>query len=410
MDVSRGRFGVRVAVVIAVSVVVSTGGCDDGGSERGVDTSTSQQKQTGGESALEAWEAGEAVDLLEPDDEKRREIELAEPSKYPDCRELFEPEGEPLELFLPDREDPPMAVAGCRPEAYERREDRRFVAYSLRGDDAESGDMRVLSYEDDALAWSARIDRSAHADSFTANYRTSFLAPLLPRLVCAGTLWEGSTQVVCWKAETGERVWGGELDFWSGIPLQGRETSLHGADISGLTRRYPYSGVEMRRHDFEHRGGHGALYATDGTRLFFAPEVEGSARLTAYGFDAMRPEWRVELPGQPDVGYQRGMHPQLGLGLVKIDEALFAFDLSEGDLRWRAHVGANRPSTAASEQRLYLLVRRSEESNLLYALDPASSEVAWYAPVPTGTLEVDRVDGRLILRSVHAIQRLLDEQ
>jgi hypothetical protein len=398
--------------LLAAAVVSVAFGCEDSSEEVGGEDATAVEEESveSAEMPVEQWQADESLDLRDPPEKKRRDLVLSESKKYPACRELLEEDGEARARLLPDREDESRAltIAGCQPEASVRREGRWYIAYKLAGEETESGDLRMVVYEDGELVWHGRMDRSQHADSFSAQYRSSFITPLEPRLVCAGTLWEGGTQAACWKSDGSEKVWSGELDFWSALPMQGLETSLHAADISGITRRYPYSGAEMRRIDFEHRGGHGALYMTDGERLMFVPPTEAPKRMTTYSLESMEPTWRVELPGHPDPGYNRHVHPRHDLGMLKVDGTVYGFTTRSGELRWALEVGEDRPKTAASGELVYVLLRRGEEPNLLYALQPDSAAIEWYAPVPTGTLHVDWVDGTLTIRSVRAVQRVTD--
>ena len=402
----KERLGGELLCVGLVAGVL-VGGCD-ADPERAPEGESSgggaEQKQ-----GLQAdpWRAPEPVDLLAPPEEKRREIELSEAEKYPPCRDLFEREGEPRERFLPEVDNRALTLAGCDPEAYRHHQGRHYVAYGLPHGDSEARDLRFVAYDADGeLLWSHRMDRSQYTNNFNANFRRSFIALPLPQLACVGTLWEGGTQASCLEGESGKPRWAGELKFWSGIPLQAHKTSLIGADISGMTRRYPYSGVEMRRTDFEELGGHSALYVTDGQRLVFAPKMGKPQRLTAYDFETFEPSWRLKLPGHPDPGYDDGAVPAHGLVVVKIDNELYGIDVAEGRVRWALNVGEDRPPIAASDKRIYLLLRREKKSNLLYALKPDSGEVVWYGPVPTGTLHLRWVDGAPLLRSIHAIQQV----
>jgi outer membrane protein assembly factor BamB len=383
------------------------GGCETEGekaSETGPAGEEAEQKE---ELGATEWRAPEPIDLLEPPEEKRRELTLSEAEKYPPCRDLLEPDGEPRETFLPEVDNRALTMAGCDPEAYRVHQGRHFVAYGLPHGGSEARDLRFVAYDADGeLIWSHRMDRSQYTDNFNANFRQSFIALPLPQLACVGTLWEGGTQASCLEEKSGKPRWAGELKFWSGIPLQAQETSLIGADISGMTRRYPYSGVEMRRVDFDQLGGHSALYITDGTRLVFAPKMGKPQRLTAYDFETFKPSWRIELPGHPDPGYNSGAVPEHGLVVIKIGNELYGIDVEEGRVRWSLTVGEDRPPLAASAERLHLLLRREKRSNLLYALKPDSGEVDWYGPVPTGTLQLSWVDGAPLLRSIHAIQQV----
>jgi len=387
------------------ALLICSGGCDDRSTDDQATPSSGSESEERERAEALVWEPDGSVDLREPPSEKRREVELTEPKTYPTCRKLLEEEGEPRPQFLPDRESPDRVLAGCRPEGSAREDGRRFVAYKVPYGDGEAGDLRLVAYgADGTLQWSGRMDRSEHTDHFRAVHRSSFVALLLPQLACAGTLWEGGTQVACFDAETGEVEWKGELKFWSGIPLQAVGRGLHGADISGLTRRYPYSGAEMRRVDFDHTGGHSALYLTDGRRLYYAPNNKPPVHLVAYDFASLEPVWRSELPGHPDAGYGHHVFAGHQLGVLKIGGRVFGFDTGSGELRWSLRVGDDRPPMAASEDRLYVLLRRSDASTRLFALEPKSGELVWWSPMPTGTLQVEWVDGALRVRSVKAVQ------
>lgn len=400
-----------LSVLATASLALGSVACDEPGEKKAggpaEKSREAAEKEKTQKLETKSWEAPAAVDLLEPPEEKRRDLDLSEPEKYPACRNLVEPDGEPTERFLPEHENKAVTLVGCDPEAFVRRRGHRYLAYSLPHGNSEARDMRIVAYGPDGrLLWAHRMDRSQYTDNFNANYRSSFIAPLPPHLVCAGTLWEGGTQAVCLERKSGKPRWGGELDFWSGISLQGLKTSLHGADISGITRRYPYSGVEMQRVDFEHLGGHSALYVTDGRRLFFAPKEGKPKRLTAYDLEALEPVWRVELPSHPDPGYDDFAFAGHDIVVIKIEEKIYGLDSTDGTVRWALEVGDDRPRLAASEKRFYLLLRRSEAPTRLFALEPASGEVEWYGPVPTGTLHLTRVEGALLVRSIRAVQQV----
>lgn len=399
----EGLLAVAVCLWLACGV-----GCDDRQVDESAET-TDVETTRASQSQQSAWEPGEAVDLQNPPADKRQSLELTEPTTYPTCRELLEEDGEPRPRLLPEREEPALALAGCEPEARVTEQGRRFIAYKLPDGDGngEAGDLRLVVYGADGnLQWSGRMDRSSHADDFRALHRSSFIGLFLPQLVCVGTLWEGGTQVACFDADSGASKWSGELNFWSGIPLQAVGKGLHGADISGVTRRYPYSGAEMRRVDFADTGGHSALYTTDGRRLFFAANKKPPVRLAAYDFASMERIWRVEIPGHPDAGYDGYAFADHELGVLKIGETLHGYDATSGQLRWTLEVGDDRPPIVATRDRLYLLLRRTEEPTRLYALDPESGAIDWWGPVPTGTLHVEWVEGHLTVRSVRAVQRV----
>jgi hypothetical protein len=354
------------------------------------------------------WDPPEPVDLTDPDAHPTRELALGEPQRFPDCHRLFEPDGVPLEHFpLADDEKRPMALASCDPEGYRVLEDgRRVVAYATPADE-DGWDLRVTFFgADGELLWHHRLDRSANAANFKANFRGSFIAPILPRLICAGTLWDGGTQAACIDADTGESKWSGTMRFWSGIAPQGLEHGLNAASSSGLTRRYPYSGVEMRFMPFEATGGRAAYYATDGQRLFFAPaDDEADNALTAFDMAEHERLWKLELPARPLAGWAHAF-VEPGVVLFEIDDTIYAADTDTGELLWAAIVGADRPSVVAIDEALYVLLRRESEPNLLYELDARTGQIGWQAPVPTGTLELRDYEHILTLRSVRAVQRV----
>jgi len=389
-------------VAVALGALAVGGGCER--ESRGApDAGRSMQ-----EAKLEVrpFESPEPVDLVEPPPERRRELEFGEPRRYPACREILESGGEIRERLMPERERTEWVLYGCDPEAYRKLEDgRRYVAYGEPPGRAGSRDLQLVAYDSEGKRnWAYRMDRSRTGEQFTASFRSSFIAPLLPHLVCVGTLWADETQLSCLEADSGTAEWEGTLDFRSGIPFRGYDTALHGADRSGLTRRYPYSGVEMERTDFRGEGGPGALYATDGEQLFFAPSEGEPSRLTAYSFETMEPTWRAELPEPPDAGYAEGAFADHETVAVKLRERFYGLDTSSGAVRWAFEVGDDRPSVASGPDRLYLLLQRAQRANLLYAVEPASGNIEWYGPVPTGTLEVAWVGSELLIRSVRAFQ------
>jgi len=352
------------------------------------------------------FEAPEAVDLHDPPSEHRARIDLGEPRRYPACRDIFESDDGVATEFLPDREREEWVVYGCSPEAYRRLEDgSRYIAYRLAPDPSGGRDLRFVAYgPEGSRQWSYLLRRDDYTESFAANFRSSFIAPLLPHLVCAGTLWADETQVSCLDAETGEAEWEGTLGSWSGIPLQGHDVALHDADLTGLTRRYPYSGVEMERTEFDREGGHAGLYVTDGERLFFASGEGQPRRLTAYSFASLEPLWRTELPGGPDSGFSEAAFAEHGVVAVKIEEHLYGFDVDDGSVRWAYEIGDDRPPIAAGPDRLYLFLQRSEQPSLLFGIAPGSGDIEWFGPVPTGTLNVAWRDGSVLVRSVRAFQ------
>lgn len=384
-----------------------------------------------------AWVAPAALDLGDTRTFTRHTMQTTEPELLPPCHELFEPDGTPQPWpWVGDTAGEARALFGCRPEAYEKAADgRRLVAYGVAPERGTRGqDQRLVAYDAAGkVRWHRRIDRSAQAANFEANYRGAFVARASERITCVGTLWEGGTQVGCFEDATGEPIFSDMLPFWSGVPLLGGQNSLYGADINGLTRRYPYTGVEMRHRPFEAfgessgarsenstgeaagrvRGGRGALYAAapgmaegEVGRLYFAPGGDHAPALTAYDFATMRPLWSLELPGRPLVTY-RHVFPAHELLVIKIGSTVYGIDTARGTPRWALEVGVDHPPIAASPEHLYLLLRREERANMLFALDPTDGQVAWAARTPGGTLDVGWHEGTLLLRSVRAVREVV---
>lgn len=403
-----GAFLAGILASGGVAYVYFAGGDDGPSSGVSSDAGTQQKAAASEEPEVEArpFEAPEPVDLRDPPSEPRTQIDLGEPRRYPACRDIFESGDEIASEFLPDRDRKEWVVYGCSPEAYRRLEDgTRYIAYRLAPDPSGGRDLRFVAYGPEGdKKWAYLLGRSDYSENFAANFRSSFIAPLPPHLVCVGTLWAADTQVSCLDAETGEPEWEGKIGFWSGIPLRGHDVALHGADITGLTRRYPYSGVEMERTEFDREGGHAGLYVTDGERLYFAPPEGEPSRLTAYSFASMEPTWRTELPGRPDSGFTEAGFAEHGIVAVKIEERLYGFDADDGAVRWAFEVGDDRPPIAAGPDRMYLFLQRPEQPSLLFAIAPDSGDIEWYGPVPTGTLNVAWRDETVLVRSVRAFQ------
>lgn len=356
------------------------------------------------------WVEPEALDLQDPSAFTEHRLRLAESVNYPECHTLFEPEGEPVDWpWLMDGSKQAMAIFGCEPEGYERTEEgRRYVAYGVPMEGSERArNLRLVAYDAAGkVRWARMMDRSANRETFTANLRSSFIALLEPRHACAGSLWQGGTQLICVDEESGDVIYSGMLSFWSGIELQGRNESLYGADINGLTRRYPFSGIEMRHRPVHGTGGRAAFYGHTKDALFFAPSSDGTVSLGKYGFDDMKTHWLLDLPARPLVSWRYGFDEHQRL-LFKIGETVYAIDTESGAVVWAIEIGKDLPPVAASPEAIYLLLRRETQANLLYAIEPKTGQVLWYAPTPTGTLGVGWLEGSLMLRSVRAVREVL---
>lgn len=338
-------------------------------------------------------------------------IHVSEARIWDPCHVLFEEDGAPRARypFQGDRERQAEALFGCEVEAFEELEDgRRLIAYALpaRGLDVGPRDLRLAVYDGDGeLSWSLRLNRSGKGAGFLSSLRGSFVADLPPHLICGGTMWEGSVQAICARAESGEAVWEGRLPYWTGIRPTPRDGSLFVADVTGLRRVYPWEGTEMRYRRLEGSGGRASFYATDGERLFFS-SGRGDAPLTliAYDLEQMKPLWSKKLPSKLTATWGRAF-PEHELLVVHTDERVIGVDTTTGEARWVFGVGRDTPPVATSKDTLYLLVRRAKGPNLLHALDPRTGEHRWWGAPPTGTLRVAARDDVLLLGSVKAVQR-----
>lgn len=392
----------RIACVVACALVAaSTIACDDNKSDA---SNGAQAQAEQDEPPVVVFEADTHVDLLAPEGDSR-DLALDEPRKFPECHKVFEPDGQLVERFpATDPAQRALTLAGCDPEAYERIDGRTFIAYRVPRQKAGYHQRFVAFDADGKLKWDYLVDRAENASNFRANFRSGYIAALLPRMMCAGTLWEGGTRLTCLDAESGEAEFDGLLKFWAGLAPRPNKTSLVTATISGITRRYPYSGVEMRHKSLPDSGGRSAFYASDGERLLFVPADAKYPQMSAFGLDEFDKQWVTELPGKPKSHYDETAFPQHNVVLAKADDALLALDTETGEGLWTAEVGDDTPPAVADDKSLYLLVRRDTDDNLLYSLDPRTAEIRWWSQVPAGTLEMRMYDGRLFTRSVRAIQ------
>ncbi|MGM0555663.1 MAG: PLuB system PQQ-binding repeat protein [Myxococcota bacterium] len=392
----------RIVLALALAAAGLSVGCDKSSDEK-TKTPTPSPPE---EPPVVMLEPERHVDLLAPSGDPEA-LELGESRKFPECHKIFEPSGEVVERFpATDALERANILAGCDPEAYSRAGGRTFIAYRVPLEEAGYHQRFAAFDAEGALAWEYLVDRSENAKNFRANFRSGYIAPLLPRLACAGTLWEGGTRLTCLDAETGESKFDGLLKFWAGLAPRPHETSLVTATLSGITRRYPYSGVEMRFKKFPESGGRSAFYSSDGQSLLFVPADTKYPRMTAYRFDDFKKEWITELPAQPKSHYDDTAVPEHNLVLAKADGKLFAIDTETGDGLWSANVGDDTPPFAADDEALYMLVRRDTRDNLLYSLKPRTAEVNWWSEVPAGTLELRMYDGLLFTRSVRAVQHI----
>jgi len=418
--ICRGAAALATLIVATLSLI----SCDRSGTQTpDADAAVSAEERA--KPKMLAWAQEDAPlktrDLRTPEASLETELTLTASEKFPTCAALFESDGHPKPEFpLTDDRRRPLQLAGCAPEAYRRLDDgTRYIAYAtalakMRDESApldappeDASDLRLLAYQPDGqLAWHAQLDRSANAKNFRANFRDSYIAPLLPRLVCFGTLWQGGTQASCVEAKTGALAWSGTMPFWSGIAPQPNATSLVGASLKRLTRRYPYSGVEMRAITFDSAGGRSSYYAAHPGQLFFASAHAESPHLSAYDLDDFSTQWTLELPAQPRPNWGHAF-ADLDLLLLKIDDTIYALRAQSGARLWAARIGADASPVVALNGRLYLLLRRESAPNRLFEIDPESGAILGFSPVPNGMLDLLNIEDTLILRSIRAVQQVV---
>ncbi len=355
------------------------------------------------------WDEPEPIRDISSATTEVRTLDLADAQKYPECHELLEPNGEVADPFpLPDPVGRALALASCDIEATLKLEDgTRIYAWGAPSiGNARATDLHVAAWSADGkLRWTAKMNRTKQSPNWVANFRRSFLTAVGDRHVCFGTLWEGETQGQCVAQDTGEKHWGGSLPFWSGIVPQGAEDGFFVADISSVTKRYPFSGAEMRHLKLPGLGGRAGYYATDGKRLYFATSREEQPALTAYSFETFDPVWQTPLRENPNAALAYA-YPQFELILMKLDDNLYAVDTETGKALWAHRIGDDIPSIAANGDSLFVLNRLPSEPNVLFAIEPRSGSVRWKAETPSGTLRVESIEDELVIGSVRAVQHV----
>lgn len=373
--------------------------------------------ETAPDAPLVPWKAPEKVVHLTEATRDDRALALSDSRRFPECWDLFELDGKPREKFpLPERVERALALTSCEVEgSFVLDDGTRVYAWGAQEQPgSRARDLQAAAWNaDGSLRWSATMDRSRNAANWVANYRKSFAFAIPPRHACFGTLWEGETQGQCVNLETGEKRWDGSLPFWAGIEPQPGSDGYYVADLSALTKRYPFTGAEMRHVGLTGLGGRAGYYSTDGRRLYFAPSRTETPELIAYDFETLAPVWRTPLPESPQAALSVAFD-NLDLTLLKLGETLYAVDTETGTVRWAYGIGDDVPSFAAHGGKLYILYRQPDEPNMLVALEPKDGKVLWKAPTPAGTLRIASIEGVLVLGSVRAVQHVknlvLDEK
>ncbi len=353
------------------------------------------------------WSPPDSVGHLLDTAASERALALGETKRFPECWEILGSAGDPPRDFpLKDALERALTIASCDLEAYTRLDDGTWLLAwgTAEEEGTRARDLRIAAWgKDGKLKWWKEMDRSGQSPNWVANFRRSFIVALPPKHVCYGTLWEGDTQVSCAGLEDGEERWSGSLPFWTGMAPQPGGDGFIVADLSAVTKRYPFSGAEMKHRKLEGLGGRAGYYATDGERLYFAPSRTEAPNLAAYDLETFDAAWKTPLPGNPAPSLAHAFD-QFDRLLLKLDETLYALDTESGEIRWAYEIGDDVPSVAALGDRLYILCRRPDDPNTLFALDPKSGDVKWHAATPAGTLRVESIGGHLILGSVRAVQ------
>ncbi len=351
-------------------------------------------------------DASIVIDLTDPDDHPRRDLDDPPADRFDPCHQLLEPDGEPDNLS-DDIDDIDHLFFGCDVDDHYLFDDgRRAVAYAIpipESDDAT--DLRIVFYDDDGtLLWHRSLDRSHRADAFAPAYRGSFLTPVDNRLICAGTLWLRQTQVICIRQNNGSVVYDGRLDFRAVTDLFVHDGTLTTADDRGITRRYPFSGTEMRHRSFDTRGGASSLYAHDGQRIFYIPG-DDEPTLESWDLNDLQLRWRADLTEFPSRSFEQTFADHRLLFVV-VDDTLFGIATDDGQLRMAHRIDDERPRMTASDDHLYLLIRPGDHDPVLYALDPDDGTVEWVADAPAGSRELRYRDGELMVRTVRTVRTL----
>ncbi len=347
------------------------------------------------------------LDLTTPGDHPETTLSTRSVDQFTACYELFEPDGEPTDW--PDgADDIDRTLFGCNAEGFEHLDDGGLtVAYEVPAPDADNDitDLRVVLFDDEgALQWHRRMDRTWKRDRFAARYRGSFLAPVGDHLVCTGTRWHQQTQLMCVRRDSGSVAWDGRVNMEPKTGFFGYDSSLFGADEDGISRRYPYSGAEMRHRSFAPSGGATSYLANDGRRIFYGPGEDHPA-VQGWDLEVLDKIWSADLPDAPDRTFDE-VAAGLGLVLLLVDETLLALDTDTGELRVGMHVGDATPITTYSDDTLFVFLRVDDQP-LIYAIDPDEGIVQWVGEAPAATRALHHADGELLTRSVRTVRTVV---
>ncbi len=350
---------------------------------------------------LRAYAAPNAIKLKES---PTHALQLSNPQRLLDCHMYLEPNGKVVREFPWSDNERFEALVGCQAEAWLRHENALYVAYAVPTEGGRS-DLRFAKFEGRKYVWSLKIDRSQQGTNFIANYRSGFITRIDDKHVCAGTLWEGGTTTTCVDPKEGKQQWGGRLSFWAGLQPTGRGDAFYVADLASLTKRYPFSGVEMRHQKLDGTGGRAAFYASDGRSLYFAPSRAEQPRMIRYDFDSMDPVWRSQLADNTFPGFSPVFDAH-DVVVVKQGSEILALDTEDGHYLWRLEVGEDRPSLAATGKEILILHRVPDVPNHIIGVDPKTGAINWQSTVPVGTLKVVAEGDQVVFMGVRSTQLL----
>lgn len=394
----------RLAIIVSIVVLIAFAtGCDD-------DTEGDSQSADEPEAPLEisqemaAVDDADITDLTAVDRQTLADLTVGPSTMYDDCHELLLADQAPR--ALPDTDDSlAKTFFGCGVVDHRRFDDgRRVVAFEEpMADSDHATDLRIVAYDPTGQPlWDHRLDRSHQRPNFLANHVSSYLSVVDDRLVCGGTRWTSNTQLACLRLETGNVVYEDHLDFYAGLDPFGYDGSLFSADRDGITRRYPFTGQEMRHRDFEASGGRSAFYATEYSHIFFVPEGDEPI-LSAWDLETYEPIWKAALPAtpRPRFYYAAADHDLL---VFLVDQTLIGVDTATGAMRFAFAVGESRPKFAHSPDELFILIRSPDIIPAIHAVDPRTGAVRWSAEAPTGALSMATIDDQLVVRSVRTVR------
>ena len=345
------------------------------------------------------------VDLF---DEPGRSMELETDAseQFEACHHYFEPHDDVVEQWPFDDAATPRSLFGCQPEGVINLKDgHRAIAYEVPLDEERRrSDLRIILFDDQGeTAWHHLMERDDQAEQFAAEYRGTALTSVDDALICASTRWIEHTQILCARVDDGESTLDQAVDFWAGLDLFGHDGALISMDREGITRRYPFSGAEMRHRGVARPIGTAGYYASDERRVFVVPD-EGSPTLAAWDVATLSPLWEAELSEFPS-RRRPFVDADTDRLILRTGDHLLNLRASTGEPRAIYRVGDVDPVIhATNDGLLLLLLRRDDDPPLLVAIDTDDDEVIWQAEAPLGTLDISSDNDEFLSRTVRTVR------